>query len=218
MDFFNTLMCDVVAEIMDSPRGSSGSIPISSEELRRTAVHEAGHALMAITQADGEDPIGYISIVPRSDGTGGFTSRLADTRIYRSFPDLCCDIRIALAGRAAEELVFGKEHISGGSGGSSRSDLAVVSRGLLDAFAREGFSQAAGLLWIGGDATSGGLLPEGHPLTPALIDETGNLIDKLYEETRQTLTVQRAQLDRLAAILVERQEITGPELKELLAK
>ena len=92
---------------------------------------------MAITQADGEDPIGYISIVPRSDGTGGFTSRLADTRIYRSFPDLCCDIRIALAGRAAEELVFGKEHISGGSGGSSRSDLAVVSRGLLDAFARE---------------------------------------------------------------------------------
>jgi SpoVK/Ycf46/Vps4 family AAA+-type ATPase len=210
---------DVVAEIMDSPRGRSGSTPISSEELRRTAVHEAGHALMAIAQADGENPIGYISIVPRGDGIGGFTSRLADTRMYRSFPDLCCDIRIALAGRAAEELVFGKEHISGGAGGSSsRSDLAAVSRRILDAFAREGFSQSAGLLWIGPDGGRGGSLPEGHPLTSALIDETRKLIDKLYNETQQTLTAQRAKLDRLAAILIDRQEITGPELKELLAR
>jgi SpoVK/Ycf46/Vps4 family AAA+-type ATPase len=208
---------DVVAEIMDSPRGRTGSTPISSEELRRTAVHEAGHALMAITQADGENPIGYISIVPRGDGTGGFTSRLADTRMYRSFPDLCRDIRIALAGRAAEEIVFGKEHISGGAGGSSsRSDLAAVSRRILDAFAREGFSQAAGLLWIGPDGARGDSLPDGHPLTRALMDETRKLIDKLYNETQQTLIEQRAKLDRIAELLVARQEITGPELDSLL--
>ena len=208
---------DVVAEIMDSPRGRTGSTPISSEELRRTAVHEAGHALMAIAQADGENPIGYISIVPRGDGTGGFTSRLADTRMYRSFTDLCGDIRITLAGRAAEELVFGKEHISGGAGGSSsRSDLAAVSRRLLDAFAREGFSQTAGLLWIGPDGATGGSLPDDHPLTPALIEETRKLIDKLYNETQQTLNEQRAKLDRIANILIDRQEITGPELSNLL--
>jgi hypothetical protein len=59
------------------------------------------------------------------------------------------------------------------------------------------------------DKITGDSLPEGNPLMPALLDETRTLIDKLYDETQQTLTAKRAELDGLVAILIDRQEVTA---------
>jgi ATP-dependent Zn protease len=65
---------DLVAEVTRRPRGSStrGAGPL--EEMRRTAVHESGHAIAQLTNKGGDNDIALVTIIPRTDGTLGFVA------------------------------------------------------------------------------------------------------------------------------------------------
>lgn len=119
--------------------GEEGVVEATSDEIRRqVAAHEAGHAAIAILDSAGRNVPDYCSIVPGV----GFKGVVAESTSYHqslgdrtTYADFRHEIRISLAGRAAEELVFGAERISNGASG----DLENAWKHSSSAFARWGF-------------------------------------------------------------------------------
>lgn len=108
-----------------------------------------------------------------------------------------------LAGRAAEEVVFGPENVTGGA----ESDLVQVNRIARKMIYRLGMGERTGFLV--GDDQPGYLSPEAHA---AMDDEVRALLDRLYARTREFIATHRAALDALALALLERETIDGEEV------
>lgn len=199
---------DFAAEIMKSPVGESGAIRLSEEEMKRVAVHESGHALIKLTGPDKGDTISFLSIAPRADGTLGFVYSGPDERHTRTRDELCEIVRVLFGGRAAESVVYGEWEVSSGSGGPSPyADLAQATR-LVTAMATQyGFSKKGGLFWRQKDTLPG-----------ALEEEIAAELDRLYKETKLRVQRNKKVLDKITALLLERQEITGEELREILKR
>ena len=141
--------------------GEEIAIEQDNDDVRhQTAVHEAGHAAMAILDSAGRNVPDYCSIVPGVDFKGvvtesiGYHQSLGERKTYADFRHY---IRICLAGRAAEELDLGAERVSSGASG----DLEDVWKRSHRAFSRWGFApqmeqanmSGSNLAVIVGDAT-----------------------------------------------------------------
>lgn len=197
---------DLVAEIMRSPIGGSGALRLSDREMRRIAVHEAGHALIQLTGPTRGADIAYLSIAPRADGTLGFVFSAPDERYTHTREELNEMVRVLLGGRAAEAVVFGERNVSSGAGGASpAADLAQATSLLRSMAAHYGFSKRGGLLW------------RAHDQLPEDVDEElRRALDRLYRETGQRIRRHHRLFRRIMSLLLARQEITGAELlKEL---
>merc|ERR1711943_152745 len=87
---------------------------------RLVAYHEAGHAIMGLLTPD-YDMVTKVTIVPRSSGAGGFTlftppeERLESGMYTKKY--LCGQLGVALGGRVAEEIIYGKDEITTGASG-----------------------------------------------------------------------------------------------------
>lgn len=113
--------------------------PVGEVMRRKTAFHEAGHAAAAILTSDGQNIPEYVSIVP----SNAFAGVVFESLTYASAPgsetsytEFKQKILILLAGRAAEEIAFGPQAVSGGA----TSDLERATRLALDAFGLWGFA------------------------------------------------------------------------------
>lgn len=202
---------DFVAEIMRRPVGPSGFERMTQDEIHRTAVHEAGHALVQLLGPRKGEDISYVSIIPRPDGTLGFVASFNErTDIERD--EVMELLRVFLGGRAAEEVVFGPRHIGAGSGGGARSDLGQATRLLTRMFLQYGYSRESGLFWRNADQMEA----NAKELPPELRREVKETLTRVYRETVQRLRRNRPLLDRITRILLERQEMTGPELRALV--
>src|SRR5439155_2225128 len=86
--------------------GAERRIMMSPEDRRRTAYHEGGHAIVGML-TKGADPVRKISIIPRGLSLGVTFSAPDADRFNYSQQELLAKIKVALGGRAAEEVVFG---------------------------------------------------------------------------------------------------------------
>src|SRR5207237_4117937 len=87
--------------------GAERKVMLSPADTRRTAYHEGGHALVGML-TEGADPVRKVSIIPRGMALGvTFASPESDRFNYRE-PEVRAKIKVALGGRAAEEVVFGE--------------------------------------------------------------------------------------------------------------
>src|SRR5205814_10299754 len=85
--------------------GAERQVMMSPEDRRRTAYHEAGHAIVGML-TEGADPVRKISIIPRGLALGGtFSAPEADRYNYQR-RELLAKIKVGLGGRAAEAVVF----------------------------------------------------------------------------------------------------------------
>eukprot|EP00746_Dinoflagellata_sp_MGD_P158462 gnl/MRDRNA2_/MRDRNA2_86478_c1_seq5.p1 gnl/MRDRNA2_/MRDRNA2_86478_c1~~gnl/MRDRNA2_/MRDRNA2_86478_c1_seq5.p1 ORF type:complete len:714 (+),score=157.48 gnl/MRDRNA2_/MRDRNA2_86478_c1_seq5:99-2240(+) len=173
---------------------------------RLVAYHEAGHAIMGLLTPD-YDMVTKVTIVPRSNGAGGFTlftppeERLESGMYSKKY--LCAQLTVALGGRVAEELVYGKDEITTGAS----NDLQQVRN-----IARRMVSQWGFASWMD-DAPVAWETPEGNTVmtprtsseeTEELIDdEVKKLVKCAYDTTLTTLETNRDFLDGLADRLVE---------------
>lgn len=203
---------DFIAEIMGRPIGDSGFVRMDEAEIERTAIHEAGHAVLQLSGPQKGKQISYISIIPRADGTLGFVASYND-QTSMTKDEVFELVRVTLGGRAAEEVVYGHDHVSTGAGGGPRSDLAQATRILMRGLYQHGYSDHAGLVWIDVEKIEQGRMP----MPPELRDELNGLLNKLYTETCRRIKDNRSTLDKIAAILVEKQEITGDDLRATLS-
>jgi len=199
---------DFISEIMGRPIGDSGFVRMDETEIERTSVHEAGHAVMQLTGPQRGEQISYISIIPRSDGSLGFVASYNE-QVSLTKEEVFELVRVALGGRAAEDLVYGSEHVSTGAGGGPRSDLAQATRILMRALYQHGYSEKAGLVWYDVEKIEQGRLP----IPPELREELNMLLDRLYSDAFKRIRDNRGMLDKISRILIEKQEMTGDDLR-----
>jgi cell division protease FtsH len=189
--------------------GTARKITMSSEDRRRTAYHESGHALIGML-TKGADPVRKVSIIPRGKALGVTYQSPNEDRYGYLSEYLRGRIAGALGGRAAEELVFGD--ISTGS----ESDLEQATEIARQMVGRWGMSEAIGPVSV---------LPrpdqeqpfalDGHgpgPATRSLIDqEVRRLMDECNAQARKTIQDHRINLNRLAQALLERETLDADE-------
>ena len=184
--------------------GAERRIMISEDERRRTAFHEAGHALVGML-LPGADPVRKVSIIPRGQALGvTFQSPDADRYGY-STRYLRGRLTGLLAGRAAEQLVF--DDVTSGA----QSDLKQATRLAREMVGSWGMSQAVGLVSVLGDDGPGwGPWSSDGPSekTRELVDEEVRaLTDAAYDEALGMLKGERERLEALALALLEHETL-----------
>jgi cell division protease FtsH len=193
-------------------------------EKRKTLVayHEAGHALVGALMPD-YDPVQKISIIPRGRA-GGLTwftpsEDRMDSGLYsRSY--LQNQMAVALGGRIAEEIVFGEEEVTTGAS----NDLQQVARvarqmvtrfGMSDRLGPVALGRQQGNMFLGRDIAAERDFSEETAAT--IDDEVRNLVDQAYRRAKAVLVQNRAVLDHLSNMLIEKETVDSEELQELLA-
>src|SRR4029079_8206986 len=87
--------------------GAERQVMMSEEDRRRTAYHEGGHAIVGML-TDGADPVRKVSLIPRGLALGVTFAAPETDRFNYLEPEAYAKIKVALGGRAAEEVVFGE--------------------------------------------------------------------------------------------------------------
>jgi cell division protease FtsH len=184
--------------------GAERQVMMSLEDRRRTAYHEGGHAIVGML-TEGADPVRKVSIIPRGVALGvTFAAPESDRFNYRE-PEVHARIKVALGGRAAEEVVFGETSTG------AESDIQQLTEIARQMVGRWGMSSAIGPVAVIPRDGSGPLLPgvaEVSPHTQQLVDdEVRRIIDEFHEEVVSLLQQNRSQLDSLANALLEHETL-----------
>src|SRR6202007_3275741 len=174
--------------------GAERKVMISEEARRRTAYHEAGHAIVGML-TPGADPVRKISIIPRGLALGvTFAAPDAD-RFNYSEAALRAKIKVATGGRAAEEMVFGD--LTTGA----ESDIQQLTQIARQMVGRWGMSKAIGTIAVLPSDGQGPLLPgvsEVSSETQQLIDdEVRRIVNGAHVEVLELLRDNRDKLERL---------------------
>ena len=190
--------------------GAARKVMISDEDRRRTAYHEAGHAIMGML-TPGADPVRKVSIIPRGQALGVTFSAPDADRFNFDERHLLAQIKVALGGRVAEEVVFGD--LTTGA----ESDIQQLTRIARHMVGRWGMSRAIGPIAVL-PPTAPALLPgvsETSEQTQRLIDEeVRRIVDTAHEEATETLTEHRSNLDSLVAALLEHETLDQADAYE----
>jgi cell division protease FtsH len=177
---------------------------VSEKEKRILAYHEAGHALMSHLLGDAL-PVHKVTIVSRGHALGYTLNVPIEDRYLHTKEELLDMVRVFLAGRAAEQVVFGR--VTNGAA-NDLEKATELARSMVFEF---GMSDSV---------TSRTMRADNYALseeTKRLRDgEQAHLTDDAYSDAVRLLTKHRAVLDRVAQALLQKETLTGPELAELL--
>ncbi len=184
--------------------GAERKVMLSEEDRRRTAYHEAGHAIVGML-TPGADPVRKVSIIPRGQALGVTFSAPDADRFNFDERHLVAQIKVALGGRVAEEQVF--DEITTGA----ESDIQQLTRIARHMVGRWGMSPAIGPIAVIPSEGMSPLLPgaaETSEATQQLVDqEVRRIVEGAHEEVSELLRVHRGQLDALVSALLERETL-----------
>jgi ATP-dependent Zn protease len=194
---------DLLAEVTRRPRRPDSAPRLMPDEMRRVAVHEAGHTTARLLGIRKGADLSFITIVPRLDGSLGFVASLPREGSSATKREMLEELETILAGRAAEEIVYGESDVGLGAGGTSESsDLAVATSVATMLVCQSGLGINKALHWT---------------RVPTLTQEKqiDQLLTKSYRGILAKLRANRHLLEKVAELLVDKQEISGTELRSL---
>ena len=186
---------------------------MNQEERRIVSYHEVGHALVSALQKHSE-PVQKITIVPRTMGALGYVMNVPEEEKYlNTKKELEAMLVEALAGRAAEELVFD----SVTTGASNDIEKATnLARAMITQY---GMSEKFGLMGLEtreNQYLSGRNVLNCSEATAGEIDqEVMRILKESYEEAKRLLAENRDAMDKIAEFLIEKETITGKEFMKL---
>jgi cell division protease FtsH len=184
--------------------GAKGDVKFSLRKKELVAYHEAGHAIMGVLVPD-YDRVRKVSIIPRG-AAGGITffqpnEENADSAMYTK-EYLLSQIKVALGGRAAEEIIYGKDKITTGAS----SDYALVYQIAREMVTTYGFGQNFFDYRNMSEEAS------------AMVDnEIDLIVGDCYDETVATLKNNMPQLERLKEKLIEEEIVDGDWVYEIFS-
>jgi len=190
---------------------------INPEERKIVAYHELGHAIVALS-LPGTDPVQKISIIPRGIAALGYTMQVpTEDRFLMRKTELLSKIATLLGGRAAEEIVFGDISTGAHNDLSKATDIArsmVKEYGMSSAVGQVYFSRDKRPLFLEAGMQAGGEYSEA---TAQLIDkELAKILGEQYSRALEIIRNHRDNLDKAAAVLLEKEKIDGKDLKALM--
>jgi len=190
------------------------SMAMSDVEKRLTAYHEGGHALVALT-VPGADPVHKATIIPRGRALGMVMQLPEGDRYSMDFQQMTSRLAIMMAGRVAEELIFGKDKITSGAS----SDIQAATGLARNMVTRWGFSEEVGTVSYGDNQEEVFL---GHSVartqnvsedTAQKIDsEVRRLVQNGLDEARRILGERIEDLHKVAKALLEFETLSGDEI------
>ena len=194
------------------------SMVMSEDEKRLTAYHEAGHAVVALS-VPASDPVHKATIIPRGRALGLVMRLPEGDRLSKRYIEFTSDLAVAMGGRVAEELIFGKENITSGAS----SDIEQATRMARAMVTRLGYSDELGTVAYGDNndevflGMSMGRTRTVSESTAQTIDaEVRRLVHNGQEDARKILTDKREGLETVAKALLEYETLTGDEIIGLL--
>jgi cell division protease FtsH len=184
--------------------GAERRILMSDDDRRRTAYHEAGHALVGML-TPGADPVRKVSIIPRGMALGVTLSTPDNDRFSYDRNYLMGRIKVALGGRGAELVVYG-ETTTG-----AESDIQQLTQIARQMVGRWGMSDAVGPVAVIPSASNGPLLPgvsETSERTQETIDaEVRSIVEGAEADVVELLTAEREKLDAMVEALMEQETL-----------
>jgi cell division protease FtsH len=194
------------------------SMVMTEDEKRLTAYHEAGHALVGL-HLDGCDPLHKVTIIPRGRALGVTMSLPERDRYTYSIYELKAKLAMMFGGRVAEELIFGKEHVTTGAGNDIKEATNLARRMITE----YGFSEKLGPLRYEDNQEEVFL---GHSVSQhknvsdatakVIDDEIRSLIDGAEAEARRILTEFNDELEIITKGLLEYETLSAEEVDNLL--
>jgi cell division protease FtsH len=193
---------------------------MSPEEKERVSVHEAGHALVALS-VEHADPLHRVSIIPRSIGALGYTLQLpTQERYLMTQPQLEDQIAVLLGGRSAEEL-----HYNGVISTGASDDLERATALVRQMVTRFGMSDPLGPLTYG-RSVAGQFIKSPFDMeernyseqTAEKIDnESRRIVDTIHKRVAEILLRRREPMERIARELMRKETLERSELDALVA-
>ena len=190
------------------------SFVMKDEERRLTAYHEAGHAVCTVT-IPGNDPLHKVTIIPRGRALGLAFTLPEDDRVSVTRQQLEAKLVMTYGGRAAEELVFGRDRVTTGASGDIQQATRIARRyvtqwGLSDAVGPVAIAEGEHEVFLGRDI---GQRREVSEKMSELVDaEVGRVLNEALGRARDTL---RENIDLLHAVanqLLERETLTRDDV------
>jgi len=174
---------------------------MTKRDMELTAYHEAGHALVAL-YSEGAHPVHKATILPRGQALGVTHFLPVNDQVSINYQQLNAQLALSMGGRAAEELIYGKEFITTGAS----SDLRSATRIATDMVARAGMSPKVGFIYH--DKAEADKNPDVRTEVKKILDERYSYAYKVLEENKLGL-------HRVAKALLEREVLTGEEIAAL---
>jgi len=193
------------------------SMIISDKEKRTTAVHEAGHALVAKVLPNA-DPLHKVTIIPRGRALGLTQQLPEEDRLNINQEFALNQIAILMGGRVAEEITFGQKTTGAGNDIEQATNMAramVCEWGMSERMGPLAFGKKEGEVFLGRDMASTQTYSE---QTAREIDsEVRRIVNEQYERAKKILLERREALDKIADALLEYETLDLADVDVLLA-
>ncbi|WP_330666267.1 ATP-dependent metallopeptidase FtsH/Yme1/Tma family protein [Vallitalea sp.] len=175
---------------------------ITDKDRQITAYHEAGHALMTKLLLP-DNIISKVTIIPSTRGAGGFSMSIPKDKMYQSKKEIISNIKVLLAGRVAEEIIFGEDGVTTGAS----NDIEKASNLIKDYIVKYGMDDNFGLF----NFESAGVNDM------AIIDQCREEIKKAYISAKDILEKNKVYLSRIASMLIKKETIDNNDIEEICA-
>jgi cell division protease FtsH len=193
------------------------SMVISDEEKRTTAVHEAGHTLISVLITH-HDPVHKVTIIPRGPALGVTWYLPKDDRHNLSKEQAESSIAVALGGRIAEEIAFGRMTTGAGNDIEKATEIAhkmVCEWGMSEKLGPLAYGKKEESIFLGRDYAQ--RTQDYSEQTAQEIDqEVRAIVQRQYIRVKDLLTTSRETLKRLADSLIERETLDSEEIHAVL--
>ncbi|CAH2031564.1 ATP-dependent zinc metalloprotease FtsH [Trichlorobacter ammonificans] len=193
------------------------SMVISDEEKNSTAYHEAGHTLVA-KMVPGSDPVHKVSIIPRGRALGVTMQLPIEDKHSYNRESLLGRIAVLMGGRAAEELIFKTFTTGAGNDIERATEMArkmVCEWGMSDRMGPVSFGKKDESIFLGREMAMHKNFSE--ETAQKIDDEIKRIVDESYDRALTILKDHEDALHRLATCLVEKENLTGTEVDEIIA-
>lgn len=178
-----------------------------------------GHAIVGTLVKD-HDPVQKVTLIPRGQAQGLTWFTPSEEQMLISRAQILARITGALGGRAAEDVIFGDAEVTTGAG----NDLQQVSNMARQMVTRFGMSDlgplslesSQGEVFLGRDWLSRSEYSE--EVSSRIDAQVRVIVDQCYEEAKRLMRDNRALIDRLVDLLVERETIGGDEFRQIVSE
>lgn len=195
---------------------------INQKEKKIVAFHETGHALVAAFTPQ-TDKVHKISIIPRGIAALGYTEqRPTEDRYLMSQSELEARVDVFLGGRVAERLIFGEVSTGAANDLQRATDMAramLTQYGMGTTLGPVTYSRRNQPIFLPQDATMVPPAQDFSEATAAALDqELRHFMNQREEQATDILKNHRDLLDKIAALLLEKEVVDGKEFAELVGQ
>ena len=199
--------------------GMEGKPLTDGRSKRLIAYHEVGHALVG-TLVQHHDPVQKVTLIPRGQAQGLTWFSPDEDQMLVSRSQLRARIMGALGGRAAEAVVFGHAEVTTGAGGDIQQ-VAGMARQMVTRFGMselgpvslEGGSQE---VFLGRDLMTRSDVSDA--IASRIDEQIRSIVDNCYRDTVALVAGNRACMDRLVEMLIEKESLDGDEFRSMVAE